>query len=173
MFEGLLRMMSVIENMLTFLQTLAVAGECTHPRGCHLLTFVTAHLVERFRHPIVVRAGNLVHHHRSQSCPIEELLCLELVHHGDASHHAGAVGDRKSLANMDFERFQPVLFQHFCSGSPLAVIVYTPLAYHRQGEVRQLHEIAAGPYTTVLGNHRENVAVDHLHEKLHQIGMHS
>ena len=166
-------MAAVIELVLTLLQTLAVAGEHTHAGGNHLLSLVTAHRIEGFGHQVVERAGNLVHHHRGKRSPVEEPLGLELVDHRHTGHHAGAVGDGETLTDVDAERFEAVLTEHFRRRAPFAVVVHTPLAYHRQCEVRQLHKVAAGPHAAMLRNHREDVAVDHLHQQFHQVRVHA
>ena len=136
MVECRFRMTTVIELMFTLLQTFAVAGERAHAGCDHLLALVTANRVKGFRHQVVEGAGDLVHHHGGECGPVQQLFGLELVDHGDAGHHAGAVGDGEALTDVDFERFEAVLAKHFRCGTPFALVVNTPLPNHRQGQVR-------------------------------------
>ena len=146
-------------------------GERPHAAGDDLLALMAPAFVEPLGHEVVVGGRNLVHHHRSQRGPVQQPLGMELIDEPDARHHRGAVGDRKPLADVDAHGREAVFAQHLRRGAPLAPIVHLALADQRQGDVGQLHQIAAGAHAPVLGDERADAAVDELHQQIDHLGM--
>ena len=101
------------------------------------------------------------------------MLCLALVHRGDARHHGRAVGQRQTVAQAQRQGRQALGRQSLGGRHLLSAVPHAALADHRQGDVGQLHQVAAGTHAAMTRHDGRDMAVNHVAEHTHHVGVHA
>ena len=95
---------------------------------------------------------------------MKQLFGINQVDDTDTRHDGCSVCNGQSFADTHRERLQAVFFQDGCRISFLAPVEYFAFANQGEGDMRQLHQIAAGTYTAVFGDIWIDIPVDKLGE---------
>ena len=88
-------------------------------------------------------------------------------------HRLGAVDQAEPFLRGERQRLEALLREQLSrrpAGEGLACAAQPALADERLGEVRELAEVAAGADRALAGDHREQVAVEHVEQPSGQVG---
>src|SRR5690606_26260213 len=96
---------------------------------------------------------------------------MQNIYCSDTGHSRSTIKQRQALPDMDAQWCEPGGCIYLSGRQYLALILEVALAYKPQGQMCQLHQIAAGSYPTMLIDARIGFSVDKVFHQLYQIRM--
>jgi len=149
----------------------AAANDLQHDAGHRLVAGVRAGRGEGKLHRVDVAAERLESHGRGERRRPDQVIGARGEQGGDAGVEGGPVDERDALPVGGGERRESGLLQGDGRRRRARAARHASLAEHREGDLRQLDEVAARPDRAHLAHERMHAGVEHAEQEVHGRGI--